>query len=130
MSETGPSNRKFAMVFTVFFAIVAFTLRRKHSDLVPYAAALSALFLIAGVFVPGLLTPLNRAWMKLADLLHWITSPIILGVLFYALFTPVALLMKLIKRDALKRGFDPTLATYWNTRSPAGPTPASLGEQF
>src|SRR5262245_2690509 len=130
MSETSPSNRKFAMVFTVLFAILTITFRRKHGDLVPYAASLSALFLIAGVLTPRLLTPLNRAWMKLAELLHLITSPIVLGVLFYVVFTPVAVWMKLIKRDAMNREFDPKLSTYWNARSPAGPPPASLSEQF
>jgi hypothetical protein len=130
MSDTSPSNRKFAMLFTLFFAILTVTLRRKHGDLVPYAAALSALFLLTGAIAPSLLAPLNRAWMKLADLLHCITSPIVLGILFYVVFTPAALFMKLIKRDVMKRGFDPALPTYWNPRLPAGPPPESLSEQF
>jgi hypothetical protein len=68
--------------------------------------------------------------MRLAELMHLITSPIVLGVLFFVVFTPVAVVMRLVKRDVMNRSFDPTLPTYWNPRSPAGPPPASLSEQF
>jgi len=78
---------------------------------------LSGLFLLTSFAAPGLLTPLNRAWMGLAALLHAITTPIVLGVMFFLLFTPVALVMKLKKRDTMKRRFDQSLPSYWNLRT-------------
>jgi hypothetical protein len=89
-----------------------------------------AAFLLAALLAPKVLTPLNRAWMAFALLLHKVTSPIILGVLFFVLFTPVALFMRLAKRDLMKRRFEPGAGSYWIPRSPAGPPPESLRDQF
>ncbi len=96
----------------------------------PIALGLSAAFLLAALLAPKVLTPLNRAWMAFALLLHKVTSPIILGVLFFVLFTPVALFMRLAKRDLMKRRFEPGAGSYWIPRSPAGPPPESLRDQF
>ena len=61
---------------------------------------------------PGLLRPLHRFWMKLGHVLGAINSRIILGVLFFVLFVPAAIVMKLMRRDALARSTDPGARTY------------------
>ena len=53
-----------------------------------------------------------------------------LGVLFFVVFTPTAIVMKLIKRDTMARRFDKAQSSYWNVRTPPGPAPASLRDQF
>jgi hypothetical protein len=63
-------------------------------------------------------------------MLNRIVSPIVLGVIFYGLFTPVAWGMRLAGRDALKRRFEPPARTYWVDRDPPGPDPAGLPHQF
>ena len=125
-----PSNRTIGLLFTGVSALLSLSLWRHHSTWLLVPVTLSGVFLLASFAAPGVLTPLNRAWMGLAALLHTITSPIILGVLFFLLFTPVALFMKLRKRDTLTRRFDKSMLSYWNLRTPPGPAPTSLRDQF
>ena len=79
---------------------------------------------------PTLLAPLNRAWMKLGELLGRIVSPLVLGLIFFAMFTPISWGMRLAGRDALRRRFEPHLKTYWQERDPPGPDPRDLPNQF
>lgn len=125
-----PSNRAFGLLFAGVFALLSVSPWQHHSTWLPVPLTLAGLFLLTSLAAPNVLTPLNRAWMGLAALLHAITSPIILGILFFVLFTPVALLMKLRKRDTMTRRFDRSLSSYWNLRTPPGPAPMSLKDQF
>lgn len=125
-----PSNRTFGLLFAGVFGGLAALMWWRGSAGFPVALGLSAAFLAAALFVPNVLTLPNRAWMAFALLLHKVTSPIILGVLFFALFTPVALVMRFRKRDLMKRTFEPGAESYWIPRSPPGPAPESLRDQF
>ncbi len=61
---------------------------------------------------PGTMRPIYRGWMKFGLLLSRITTPIILGLVFFVVITPVALVMKLIGRDAMARKFDADAKSY------------------
>jgi hypothetical protein len=130
MSEPLPSNRKFGLLFVVVFALLGTYLWRRQVGWHPIAFGLSAVFLAAALVFPHVLRPLNRAWMGLALILNKIVSPVVLGVLFFILFTPVALFMRLRKRDVMARRFDPASPSYWIGRSPPGPLPGSFRDQF
>ncbi len=71
-------------------------------------AVLGGLALVA----PGVLGPVYQAWMRLALLLNRVTTPLVLGVIFFAVFTPVALVMKAIGRDEMRRRFDEAADSY------------------
>lgn len=132
MSETPPlpSNRKFGLLFTVVFALLGAIGWWRGGRAYPVMLGLSGLFLVVTLVAPDILKPLNRAWMAFALLLHHITSPIILGALFFVLFTPVGFFMRLAKRDLMKRRREPALDSYWIARLPPGPAPESLRDQF
>jgi len=68
--------------------------------------------------------------MRLAELLHRVVSPIALGIMFFCVLTPTAVLIRMTGRDAMKRRFDPAASTYWIERDPPGPDPAGLPNQF
>ena len=124
------SNRTFGMVLGAFFALIGvLPLLRGHS-LRLWALPLSGIFLLAALFAPAILTPLNRLWTALGSLLHKITNPIILGVFFYAIFTPFGSLMRLFGKDFLRLKLDPDADSYWIVREPAGPPPESMSNQF
>jgi len=55
---------------------------------------------------------------------------VIMGVMFFAVITPVALAMRLAGRDAMRRNYDRDAASYWIPREPPGPEPGSLDKQF
>jgi hypothetical protein len=79
---------------------------------------------------PSLLHRLNLLWTRLAVLLSKITNPIITGLMFYILFTPVAFALRLLGKDLLRLKLPPEGGSYWIPRKPAGPAPESMQNQF
>lgn len=122
MSAPLPSNRAFGWTFTGVFALVAF--------FQPWLLALAALTAIVTLARTHWLAPFNRAWMKLAEVLHRVVSPLVLGLIFFGVFTPAALVMRACGRDALNRRYDATLPSYWIRRDPPGPRDDSFRDMF
>lgn len=79
---------------------------------------------------PAWLAPATRVWMVFGQLLHRIVSPLTLGVLFFGVITPMAVVMRLAGRDVLLRRFNPAAPSYWVERRPAGPEADSLFRQY
>jgi len=73
---------------------------------------LAVILLTLGLLAPGALGPLYRVWMKFGHLMGRVNTAIILSVVFFLLFTPVALIMKLLQRDVLHRKLDPDAESY------------------
>lgn len=128
-TRTG-SNRTFGLLFFVVFLLIAlwplFKGRPVHGALLGVALA----FLGTALVVPVWLAPLNRLWMKFGDLLHRIVSPVILGIMFFGVITPVGFLLRLAGKDLLRTRFDREAGSYWIRREPAGPEPSSMKRQF
>ena len=74
--------------------------------------------------------PLNRLWFRFGELLHRIVSPIALGVIFFGVVTPYAVVMRLFGRDALLLRKGSARPSYWVRREPPGPPPDSFHNQF
>ena len=125
-----PSDRSFGLTFTAVFALLGAWMAYRSSPhfFVPLVA--SGLFLVATLAIPGALHPLNVAWMRLAAVLNRIVSPVVLGVIFFGMFAPIGWAMRLAGRDALKRRFEHEARSYWVGRTPPGPDPAGLPNQF
>ena len=101
-----PSNRKFGFFFTLVFALAAtyfYCLANVTWTYVFIAAAL--LFLLVTLIKSDALLPLNKLWMRFGLLLGMIISPIVMGVIFFGLFTPIAILMRFSGRDELRIKF-------------------------
>jgi hypothetical protein len=123
------SDRSFGFVFAGFFALLfAIGVWRGHLRLWPLAV--SAAFLLAALAFPRVLAPLNAVWAKLGELLHRVTSPIILGLIYYLAIVPVGLLMRAAGKDPLRRRFDAGASSYWILREPPGPPPETMHQQF
>ena len=125
-----PSNRSFGTLFVVVFGLLGAYSWWRGGAAYPWAFGLSALTLAVTLAKPDWLAPANRAWMKLAELLNRVVSPVVLGVIFYGMFTPIAWVMRWAGRDAMKRRFEPDARSYWVERDPPGPDPAGLPNQF
>jgi hypothetical protein len=124
------SNRTFGLVLGLFFAVICvLPLLRGHA-VRWWPLPLSGFFLIAAVSAPAILTPLNRVWTGVGMLLHKITNPIILGVLFYGVFAPFGAVLRLLGKDLLRLKQVPGAGSYWIMRQPPGPAPESLSNQF
>lgn len=126
-----PSNRAFGLLFTGLFALLsAYSLYQGASQPKAYAwLAAGALIGAVTIAAPGLLTPLNKAWMKLGELMGRVVSPLVLGVIFFVLITPLALITRLFGRDELRLKRTNNVS-YWLERSPPGPAGESFKNQF
>jgi len=126
----GSSDRFLGLTFFVVFLLIALwpLLWGKPVRLASLGIAIA--FLAVALVYPVLLAPLNRLWLKFGMLLHAITSPIILGVMFYLLIMPIGLLMRMAGKDFLRLKFTPNAQSYWIRREPPGPEKNSLHRQF
>jgi hypothetical protein len=118
-----PSNRSFGWFFTGIFVLAAALWH-------PWVLAVAALTALVTLTRATWLTPLNRAWMALGELMGRVVSPIVLGIIFFGLFAPVGMVMRLFKRDALSRSFDAAARSYWVERTPPGPPEGSFRDMF
>ena len=124
------SERAFGAVFAAVFLLVALWPLFAGAGPRLWALALAVLFLAAAVLAPGALAPLNRLWFLFGKLLHRIVSPLVMALLFFLTVTPIALMMRLAGKDPLRLKFDRAAKSYWIERTPPGPDPKSMRNQF
>ena len=124
------SDRTFGFVFTVVFTVIGLWPAVAGNAIRWWAIAIAALFLVASLVKPSLLSPLNRLWTRFGLLLNKITSPFLLGLIFFLVVTPIGLTMRLLGKRPLELKFDPNARSYWIKRDPPGPAPETLKNQF
>ena len=95
------SNKSFGIVFFIFFLIVSIYPLIDGGVLRVWSLVISAIFLILGLLNSKVLTPLNKLWFKLGILLGAIVSPIVMGIVFFIVVTPISLIMKILGKDIL-----------------------------
>jgi len=95
------SNKSFGVVFFIFFLLFSIYPLIYDGDLKIWSLLISVIFLILGLLNSKILTPLNKIWFKLGILLGKIVSPIVMGFIFFAVVTPISLIMKILKKDLL-----------------------------
>ena len=112
-----PSNKKFGYFFSfIFFVLSCYFFLKNGNNLRNIFFIISFSFLLITFFSPDLLTPLNKLWMSFGLILGKIVNPIVLGVVFFGLFTPYSIIMRIFGRDEL-RLTKLKNNTYWVTRS-------------
>jgi hypothetical protein len=129
-SIQGASNRSFGIVFAVVFTLIGLFPLISNNGVRLWSLAIAAGFLIVALALPTVLAPLNRLWLRVGLLLHRIVNPIVLGIMFFLVITPMGMMMRLFGKDLLKLRYDPNAASYWVGRTPPGPAPKSLNHQF
>jgi hypothetical protein len=131
MTPQLPSNKKFGFLFFgVFFALALYAYSKNEATLIiGLLLLLSSFFLISSFFYQALLTPLNKAWFMLGLALGKVVSPLVLGIIFFGLITPIALIARLIGRDELKLK-RPKKSTYWSEPIGSNSDADSFKNQF
>jgi hypothetical protein len=106
--------RDFGLLFAAFFAgifgLIVPAIRGQALPAIPWIVA--AIFCFLSLLVPIALQPIYQIWMRIGLVLGWINTRIILGLIFYVLFMPMGIVMRLLKRDPLARKFEVNLSTY------------------
>ena len=111
-----PSNRNFGIVFFVVFLIISFWPLLNEGNIKVWSVILAIFLLILGLLNSKILTPLNKVWYKFGILLGSVVSPIVMGIVFFAVVTPTSLLMKIFCKNllGLKKN---NKRSYWIERS-------------
>ena len=95
------SNRSFGIVFFILFLLISFYPLLNGENISVWSLIISLIFLVLGIFNSKILSPLNRTWFKFGIFLGKIVSPIIMGIIFFAVVTPTGIVMRLFKKDLL-----------------------------
>jgi hypothetical protein len=96
----------------------------------PWMGAAALVFLVSALLFPSWLKPLNWVWFKFGILLHTITNPILMGLLFFLAVLPTGLIMRALGHDLLRLRRQPDTDSYWIVRQSRGPSPQSMKDQF
>ena len=97
-----PTNKKFGFSFTIIFIIVAsYFYYIENFVFSKIFIGIASILLVVTMFFSNLLTFFNENWIKFGFFLGKITNPIIMGLLFFVLISPIAIFFKIIKRDEL-----------------------------
>ena len=111
-----PSNHKFGFFFSTIFLLASLYSYYIDSEIIAYVlSALCGTFLVITIINAKILLPLNKLWMKFGVLLGMIVSPIIMGIIYFGIFTPIAIVMRLSGRDELRLKFKQQ-KTHWINR--------------
>ncbi len=110
------SNRSFGIVFFIVFLIISIYPMLNSENIRIWSLIISFIFFVLGLLNSKLLNPLNKIWFKFGLFLGKIISPVIMGVIFFFVVTPIALLMKLLQKDLLNLKFNKN-KTYWIEKS-------------
>jgi len=121
------SNRSFGIVFSIVFFIVGLFPLINNLDIRIWAIIIALFFLILGSINSNLLKPLNILWFKFGLLLGKIISPIIMGLVFFAVVTPTGFLVKIFGKDLLNLKNKKNIDSHWIIRDK---TKVSLKKQF
>jgi hypothetical protein len=120
------SNKSFGIVFSIFFLIISLYPLFKGDELRTWSLIISIIFLILGLLKSKILTPLNKLWFKFGILLGNFISPIVMGVVFFAVVTPTSFIMKVLGKDLLNLKKN-NKKTYWIEKSKIK---SSMKQQF
>ncbi len=106
------SNRSFGIVFFLVFLIIGLWPMLSNGEMRIWSLVISIIFFILGILNSKILTPLNKIWFKFGIFLGNFIAPIIMGIVFFLVVTPIGILMKILKKDLinLKKNND---KSYW-----------------
>jgi hypothetical protein len=110
------SNKSFGLLFFVVFLILALWPLKNGSNINLYFIIASTIFLILGLINSKLLSPLNKSWIKLGEILGMIIAPIVMALVYFVILTPVSFIVRIFGKDLLGLKFLKEKETYWIKR--------------
>ena len=111
--EKLPSNRNFGLVFFVFFLIIGLWPLLGTNEIRYWSIFFSIIFFLLGIINSKLLNPLNKIWFNFGILLGKVISPLIMGIIFFLVVTPIGVIMRVIGKDILSLKYNKKNKSYW-----------------
>tara|TARA_B100001123_G_scaffold363223_1_gene420810 strand:- start:360 stop:752 length:393 start_codon:yes stop_codon:yes gene_type:complete len=109
------SNRSFGIVFFTVFVIIGLWPLLNDSGIRVWSILLSSVFLILGILNSKILTPFNRIWIKFGIILGTVIAPLVMGLVFFIVITPMGIIMRLLGKDLLNTKYS-NKTSYWINR--------------
>jgi len=119
--KTAAELRKYGFIMFTAFAVISALLFLRHRPAWTFTAVPSVLFLGFAVFMPRMLAPVEKLWMKLAAVLGFIMTNVLLILVFFFAITPTGLLLRLLGKGQIKKGFSKDIDSYWLDVDKTGP---------
>ena len=120
------SNKSFGIVFSIFFLFISIYLFLNEYPIYYWSLFVSFIFLVLGLMNSKILSPLNLLWFKFGILLGRIISPVVMGIIFFLVVTPISIILKIFGKDVLNLKFNNN-KTYWIVKD--GPK-SNMKKQF
>ena len=114
--KASTQNRSFGILFFIVFLTLSLWPLTKEGELNLYLFVISLIFLILGLLNSKFLSPLNKSWIKLGEILGIIIAPIVMALVFFVILTPVSIFVRLFGKDLLGLKFLKEKDTYWIKR--------------
>ena len=111
--EKLPSNKNFGLVFFVFFLIIGLWPLLETNEIRYWSIFLSIIFLLLGITNSKLLNPLNKIWFNFGILLGKMISPLVMGIIFFLVVTPIGVIMRVFGKDILSLKYNKKNKSYW-----------------
>lgn len=128
--KIGSSDKSFGIVFTIVFFIIALVPIMSGNNLSLVWLVISIIVAFITFIKPSLLSPFNKSWTRFGLLLHKIISPIILALMYFLVFTPIGIAMRVMNKRPLQLKLEPESDTYWILRVSKGPSADSIKNQY
>jgi len=130
IKSTKPELRKFGLTIGILLLVIAGFLYWRQRPSFPYFAYIGGGFALTGLVVPILLKPIYKAWMSFAVVMGFIMTRVILTIIYFGMFTPIALVAKLLGKDLLDERLNKNATTYWVKRPASTFDPKSAENMF
>jgi hypothetical protein len=130
IKATTKEVRKFGLTIGILLLMIAAWLFWKQRSSFPYFAYAGGGLALAGLILPVLLKPIYKVWMSFAVVMGFIMTRVILTVIYFGMFTPIALTAKLLGKDLLGERWDKKAETYWVKRPATAYDPKSAENMF
>ena len=106
------SNKNFGLTFFIVFLIISFWPLMNNEQIRIWSLVIALIFLILGMSNSKILTPLNTIWFKFGLILGRIVSPIVMGIIFFLIVTPISIIMRILGKDLLNLKYN-NRKSYW-----------------
>ena len=118
-AATRKELRQFGLLVGAVFAVIGlWPIVFRGEPLRLWATGVGGLLIICGGVLPSILAPIHKGWMWVGHILGWINTRILLGIVFYALVTPIGFMFRLMGKDTMRQAFSESSTTYRVVRSP------------
>ena len=109
-------NRGFGLLFFIVFLALSLWPLTKKGEINLYLISIASIFLVLGLLNSKILTPLNKAWIKLGEILGRIIAPIVMAIVYFLILTPISLFVRLFGKDLIGMKFNNDIKSYWVKR--------------